>query len=91
MDDCFTKVGQGMPQRADRVRELGDRTPGDVRFEGSTTSFGARGEGRRGGEVGDQFGDAARTVGQVIEDVDAGVHRVGERYLVGRVVDALGQ
>ncbi|WP_435218709.1 hypothetical protein [Streptomyces sp. bgisy034] len=39
----------------------------------------------------EQSGDVASAVVEVIEVVDAGMYRVGERQLVGRVVDALGQ
>ncbi|WP_329160557.1 hypothetical protein OHA63_29235 [Streptomyces anulatus] len=92
VSDGFTEVGQSVSQRADRVRELGDRAPGDSGLGVSTASYGARGEGCRGGEVGDESGDVASAVVESIEEVvGAGVHRCGERQLVCRVVDALGQ
>ncbi|MET8683685.1 hypothetical protein ABZV77_05660 [Streptomyces sp. NPDC004732] len=91
MGDGFAEVGQRLPKGAHRERELDDRTAGDVGFRVASASHGACGEGCRGGEVGDQSGDVASPVVEIIEAVRAGVHRVGERQFVGRTVDALGQ
>ncbi|MEU8482380.1 hypothetical protein [Streptomyces sp. NPDC048641] len=72
--DGFTEVGQGVSQRTHRVGELGDLAPGDVGLGVATAAHGAIGESCRGGEVGEQPGDVADPVVEVIEVVAAGVH-----------------
>lgn len=89
--DGVSEVRQGVPQGAGRVRELGDREPGDLRLGVPAEAEGAVGEGRLGGEVRDQSGDVADAVVEVVEVGAAGVHRVVQRQFVGCGVDALGQ